>query len=196
MVEESPPAVGRRVKLLREQRGLSLRTLAEKSGLSINAVSLIEHGQSSPTVASLHRLAAALEVRIVDFFGSEEEAKVVFVRADQGGRTQTPGALVESLGTGLAAQRIQPFLVTLQPGAGRGAEPIDHAGQELVFGLEGRLDYTVNGHTYSLDKGDALLFDASLPHFWRNSGQSSARFLLVLEAPEGHGAPLLPHLEV
>lgn len=193
---EAPPDVGRRVRELRELRGLSLRALAELSGLSINAISLIERGQSSPTVSSLHRLAAALGVRIVDFFGAEEAENVVFVRASERRRTRTEGTLIETLATGLAGQRIEPFLVTLERGAGSGGEPITHAGQELVLGLSGRVDYTVDGRTYALGDGDALLFEASLPHYWCNPTWEEARILLVLEVPEGRGAPLLPHLEV
>ena len=194
MADEVPPDVGRRIRELREQRGLSLRTLAERSGLSVNAVSLIERGLSSPTVSTLHRLAAALGVRIVDFFGPEEEARVVFVGRERRRRTETAGALIESLGTGLAGQRIEPFLVTLQPGAGSGGEPITHGGQELVYGLSGRIDYTVNGQVYRIGEGDALLFEASLPHQWCNVTWEPASILLVLEAIEGRGA-LLQHLE-
>lgn len=195
MAEETPPDVGRRIRELRERQGLSLRGLAELSGLSVNAVSLIERGQSSPTVATLHRLAAALRVRITDFFGPEAQARVIFVRANQRGRTQTEGTLVESLGTGLSNQRLEPFLVTLDPGAGSGSEPITHGGQELVFGLHGQVQYVVNGQVYTITEGDALLFEATLPHYWCNPTWERARLLLVLEAVEGRGAPLLPHLE-
>lgn len=195
MAEGEAPDVGPRVRELRERRGLTLRALADLSGLSVNAVSLIERGQSSPTVSTLHRLAAALGVRIVDFFGPREEARVVLVRAAERGRTETAGTLVESLASGLAGQRIQPFLVTLDPGAGSGGEAITHGGQELVFGLEGRVDYTVDGQVYPVGEGDALLFEASLPHHWCNVTWQPARFLLILEAVEGRGTPLLPHLE-
>ncbi|MGQ9554335.1 MAG: helix-turn-helix domain-containing protein [Anaerolineae bacterium] len=193
MPESSPLVVGRRLRGLREQRGLTLRVLAEMSGLSINAVSLIERGQTSPTVATLHRLAAALDVRIVDFFGPAEAESVVFVPADKRGQTRTEGALIESLGTGLAGQRLEPFRVVLQPGAGSG--PIAHAGQEFVLGLLGQVEYTVNGRAYQLGPGDALLFDASLLHQWRNVSGAEASILLVLEAIPGGGTQLLPHLE-
>lgn len=195
MTEETPPDVGRRVRAIREQRGLSLRALAERSDLSVNAVSLIERGQTSPTVATLHRLAAALGVRIVDLFGEQEEARAVFVRAGERRETRTAGTVVESLAAGLTAQRIEPFLVTLEPSAGSGLEPITHTGQEFVYGISGRVDYTVNGHTYALQAGDALLFDASVPHYWCNPTWERAQFLLIFEAEEGRGAPLLSHLE-
>jgi transcriptional regulator with XRE-family HTH domain len=194
MVENAPPDVGRRIRILRRQRGLSLRALAERSGLSVNAVSLIERGQSSPTVSTLHRLAAALDVRIAGFFGPQEEANIVFVQAKQGRRTQSPGTLIESLGTGLGGQRIEPFLVTLEPGAGSG-EPITHEGQELVFGISGRVDYIVGGQAYQVTEGDTLLFEASLPHYWCNMTREVACILLILEAVEGRGTPLMPHLE-
>lgn len=195
MPEAAPPDVGRRIRAIRERRGLSLRSLAERSDLSVNAVSLIERGQSSPTVSTLHRLAGALGVRIVDLFGPEEEQAVVFTRAGSRQRTRTDAALIESLATGLAAQRLEPFLVTLEPGAGSGAEPITHLGQELVFGILGRVEYRVQGHLYLIEAGDALLFEAGLPHSWRNAGESEARILLVLETADGPGSQLRPHLE-
>ncbi|NPV07046.1 MAG: helix-turn-helix domain-containing protein [Anaerolineae bacterium] len=193
MVEEAPPDVGQRIRMLREARGLSLRALAERSGVAVNTVSLIERGQSSPTVSTLHRLAGALGVRIVDFFGPQEEQNVVYLPAERRGRMQTGEALIESLGTGLARQRIEPFQVTLKPGAGSGLDPIRHRGQELVFGLSGRVDYAVGGTVYVLRPGDALLFEASLAHAWCNPTWEEARFLLVLES--GEGGALLPHLE-
>jgi transcriptional regulator with XRE-family HTH domain len=195
MGDESPPDVGQRVKAIREAQGLSLRALAERSGVAVNTVSLIERGQSSPTVSTLHRLAGALGVRIVDFFGAQEQETVVFMPADARGRTQTGEALIESLGTGLARQRIEPFQVTLKPGAGSGLEPITHGGQEFVLGLDGRVDYAIGGRTYVLKHGDALLFEASLPHAWCNPTWEEARFLLILESDEGGPAPLLPHFE-
>ena len=195
-MEGTLPDVGRRVKRLREAHGLSLRTLAERSGLSVSAVSLIERGQSSPTVATLHRLSAALGVRIVEFFEDQEhETNVVFSPAGRGGKTQTAGALVESLGTGLTGQCLEPFLVTLEPTAGSGSEPITHSGQELVYGIDGRVDYTVDCRVYQVNPGDALLLDASLPHSWCNTTWQPACFLLVLAALDGTPSTLLPHLE-
>jgi transcriptional regulator with XRE-family HTH domain len=191
MVQESPPEVGVRLRQLREQRALSLRALAERSGLSVNAVSLIERGQSSPTVSTLHRLAAAMDLRIVDFFAPSDAERAIYVPAGRRMQTRTQGALIESLGSGLAGQRMQPFVVTLQVGAASGAEPIVHEGQELVVGLAGEVEYTVGERSYRLAEGDALLFDAAVPHSWR-SASGDSRFLLVLESAEGGD----PHLRL
>ena len=71
--------VGQQIRALREQQGLSLRALAERCGLSMNAISLIERGENSPTVSSLHLLALALNVPITAFFEAKQEQTVVFV---------------------------------------------------------------------------------------------------------------------
>lgn len=181
MAQESPPEVGVRIRYWREQRDLSLRALAERSDLSVNAVSLIERGQSSPTVATLHRLAAALGVRIVDFFASPEPANVVYVPARQRMQTRTAEALIESLGSGLDGQRLEPYVLTVQAGARSGSDPIVHEGQELVLGLAGQVEYTVGERPFRLSEGDSLLFEASIPHHWRNVGSGEARMLLVIE---------------
>ncbi len=195
MTGPQPPDVGRRIRTLRATRGFSLRGLAERSGLSVNAVSLIERGQSSPTVSSLHRLATALGVRVVDMFGGADRQTVVFMKAGEGSTSQIGGAQIENLASGLAGQRLEPYLVALRPGAGSGGDTIAHDGQELVFGLAGRVDYTVGDEVFAVGPGDALLFDARQPHQWCNVTWEPTRFLLVLETPQGMPAPISQHAE-
>ncbi len=60
--------VGQRLKTLREERGISMRTLARNSGLSANALSMIERGLTSPSISTLFKIATALGVPITDFF--------------------------------------------------------------------------------------------------------------------------------
>ncbi|RPJ19952.1 MAG: XRE family transcriptional regulator, partial [Planctomycetaceae bacterium] len=118
MSQEMPaPDVGGRIRLLREKRGLSLRGLAARCGLSVNAISRIEHGENSPTVASLHLLAQALGVPIAAFF--QFEAQGVRVRFRRNSRLSAGHSdmAIQSLGAGLSDQQLEPFLVTLSPGA-------------------------------------------------------------------------------
>jgi transcriptional regulator with XRE-family HTH domain len=158
--------------------------LAEVSGLSVNAISLIERGLSSPTVSSLHRLAKGLGLRIVDFFGQAAERDAVYVPAGRGCSSDVNGTEVKVLASGLNQQRLQPFQVALEPGAGIG-ETVSHIGQELVFGLTGTVDYRVGDSLYHVGQGDTLLFDASVQHSWANSSDQPASMLVVLEAPQG-----------
>ena len=176
------PDVGVRLRILRERRGLSLRGLAEVCNLSPNTISLIERGISSPSVATLHRLAIALGVPITSFFDKEIEKKeVILTRAGERPCSKSASVLLESLGAGLQDQTLEPFVVTLKPGADSGRQVMGHAGHELVYCLQGKVEYEVAGQQYRLAVGDALLFEARLAHRWRNPSSESAIFLLVLQ---------------
>jgi transcriptional regulator with XRE-family HTH domain len=196
IMEEIAPNVGLRIRTMRKQRGLSLRALAERCHLSINAISLIERGENSPTVSSLHMLAIALGVKITDFFEDSHEHGVVYVKYDQRLATQGNGFLMESLGFGLRNQQLEPFMVAIEPGIGEESETIVHSGQEFVYCLEGTALYQVNGQMYHLAPGDSLLFDATQPHCFCNTGDSLARLLLIFQAVEGSHLARQRHLEL
>jgi transcriptional regulator with XRE-family HTH domain len=195
-MKEIVPNVGPRIRAIREQRGLSLRALAERCNLSINAISLIERGENSPTVSSLHMLATALEVKITDFFEDSHEHAVVYVKYDQRLASQGNGMLMESLGIGIRNQQLEPFMVTVDPGVGEDGESIAHPGQEFVYCVEGNVLYQVNEHAYHLEPGDSLLFDATQPHCFRNIGNYPARVLLIFQAMEGSHLARQRHLEL
>jgi transcriptional regulator with XRE-family HTH domain len=196
IMEEMAPNVGPRIRTLREQRGLSLRALAERCSLSINAISLIERGENSPTVSSLHMLATALGVKITDFFEDPHEHAVVHIKHDRRLAAQGKGLLMESLGIGLRNQQLEPFMVTIEPGVGDDGESIAHPGQEFVYCLEGTVLYQISGQTYHLEPGDSLLFEATQPHCFRNAGDSLARVLLIFQAVDGGHLARQRHLEL
>lgn len=187
MSADAIPDVGQRIRSIREQRSWSLRALAERSGLSINAISLIERGENSPTVSSLHLLATALGVSIAEFFKEEREQAVVFVRPAERLRSEANGIAMESLGIGLRDQQLEPFLIKVAAGAGNIEQPVSHPGEEFVYCLEGEVDYCVGDHIYSLEPGYNLLFRASIPHCFRNRTQVSALLMMIFYAGEsGH----------
>jgi transcriptional regulator with XRE-family HTH domain len=187
---EEPVDVGGRLRTLREARRLSIKVLAEASGLAVNTLSLIEHGKSSPSVSTLQQLAAALRVPITAFFTPEApRSRVVYHRAGEVAATPFPHGALADLGVGIARRSLEPLLLTLDPGAGSGAEPIVHAGQEFVYGLEGRIVYTVADEEYLIEPGTSLLFEASLPHCWKNPGDTRAVALLILCPYEAPGSP-------
>lgn len=186
--------VGRRIRAIRDQRSLSLRALADQCGLSVNAISLIERGENSPTVASLHMLAQALQVPITAFFETETAKTIIYVQRTNRPPTQRNGIGIESLGSGLHNQQIEPFLITLEPGAGAQAEPVTHAGQEFVHCLTGEVEYTVGEQLFLLHRGDSLLFEASPPHHFRNMGTDPAIMLLVFQTTLGSHMASQSHL--
>lgn len=181
--------VGQRIRDLREQRGLSLREVAARSGLSLNAISRIERGDNSPTVASLHMIAGALGVSITEFFVTEAEQSIVYVRPEDRPRAEDGTTLVESLGNGLRDQQLEPFLVTVLPGQNTSA-PITHTGQEFVYCLSGQVHYQINDTVYELQKGHSLLFEAIQPHRFWNATELPAQLIFVFQATVGYQHPL------
>ncbi len=173
--------VGSRLRELRETRGISMRALAIKSGLSANALSMIERGKTSPSVSTLYKLADALGVSITSFFGVQNEKhQIVFMRSDE--RTRIPFArgVFEGLGGEKFMGRVEPFVLTLESGANSGLHSMTHTGHEFVFCLRGEIEYTVEKKIFQMSPGDSLLFAAQLKHKWKNPGRTVANALVVL----------------
>lgn len=184
MVDNSEPKVGTRLRVLRDQQGLSLRALAERCGLSINAISQIERGENSPTVSTLHRLASALNVPITGFFQEEARQTMVFIKRNMGLRSQSNGALMESLGIGLSNQQLEPFRMTIAPGVGNVHDPVSHSGEEFIHCLDGEIEYSIGDRVFLLEQGDSLLFDATQQHAYHNASQTLTTILLVFQASQ------------
>ena len=173
--------MGLHLRELRAERGLSIRSLAKLSGLIVNTLSLIENGRTSPSVSTLQQLASALVVPVTAFFVSDvPKNNISYQKAGQRPRGAFARGALEDLGAGLTLRGAQLFLVTLEPKAGSGSTPIVHTGHEFVFCLDGCLTYTIEDKIYNLDPGDSLLFEAHLPHCWKNIGEVLSRSLLVM----------------
>lgn len=187
--------VGQRLKHLREERGVSMRSLARTSGLSANALSMIERGLTSPSVSTLNKLAAALEVPVTAFFRTEpERSKVVFLQASERVRVPFTRGLLEGLGGEQYAGRIEAFMVTLETGSSSGPQGMIHTGSEFVFCMRGNIEYEVDGQMYTLGTGDTLIFAAQLMHRWRNPGNTVANAVIVLSCFEEGEHPAEFHL--
>lgn len=188
--------VGRCLRELRLRRELSLRALADQSGLNVNTLSLIENGKTSPSVSTLQQLAGALQVPITAFFETElKKTGISYQKAGQHPLATFDFGTVEDLGAGLIPQSGQPFLLTVGPKTSSGPIPIVHTGREFVFCLEGQLSYGIEDQVYHLNPGDSLLFEAYLPHCWQNSGETATRLLLVLCPADGSDRPTDRHFK-
>jgi transcriptional regulator with XRE-family HTH domain len=177
--------IGERLRELREARKISMRTLATGSGLSANALSMIERGKVSPSVSTLYKLADALGVSITAFFGSETDRKqVVFLKADERARMSFTRGVFEGLGGEQFVGRVEPFLLTLENSANSGPRSMTHTGHEFVFCLRGELEYQVERQIYQLSAGDSLLFAAQLKHRWKNPGRTVATALIIISGFE------------
>ncbi len=187
--------IGARMRQLRQERGKSLRALARISGLSTNALSLIERGRTSPSVSSLYKIADALEVPITAFFRLEPpKQKIVFLRAQERRRVKFPHGIWEGLGGESFIGRVEPFMITLEPGGTSGPYGMVHSGNEFVICLEGQIQYEVEDQNFTLNPGDSLIFAAQIRHRWKNSGTTVARALFLLSGFEADERPSEYHV--
>ncbi len=176
--------IAARIREYRQQLGMSGSQLADASGLSKGMLSKLENGQVSPSLSSLVRLSAALQVPVTAFFrGLDEERDVLHVKAGQGmdisHRGSRAGHRYQLLGSMRGPnKRMEPVLVTLLERTE--VFPLyQHPGTELLYVLSGVVDYAVGSAEYRLEAGDALQFDGEVPHGPRRLIALPTQFLSI-----------------
>jgi XRE family transcriptional regulator, regulator of sulfur utilization len=179
-------SVGPRVRMLREAMDLSLRDLAERSGVSAPMLSQVERGETSPTLQVAARIAAGLELRLSQLLRLDEEGTVTIVRRDERRRGGADGHGYEILTPPLPGQRAEVSRHTLAPGAvtgGPGDPPMHEPGARETAVVEaGPVVLAIDGVRHELATGDAVTFDADLPHHFENHGKEEAALLAVVSA--------------
>lgn len=177
-------SIARRVREERLRLGLTIGQLAERSGLSKGMLSKIENSQASPSLSTLARLSAAINVPVTSFFrGMEEEHEAILVRAGEGiaaaREDARAGHHYQMIGSTRGVNRqLEPLLVTLTARAE--VFPLfQHEGTELIYLLAGSMEYGYGSSRYRLRKGDALQFDGSVPHGPTALIRLPVRFLAV-----------------
>jgi transcriptional regulator with XRE-family HTH domain len=187
--------IGKRLRALRHERGLSIRALAEKCGISVNTLSLIENNRTSPSVHTLTLLAGGLGIPLVILFEEEKhEQEPVYQQDRQRELIHFPQGTLEKLGEGLPPLGAEPILVTLDTNHKNTGE-ITHAGREFMYCLEGKVTCVIADKSYVLSPGDSLLFDAKAPHRWINSHPAPSKLLVLFCPMEGHDQPAERHLD-
>jgi len=181
-----PGAIGSRVRALREGLGLSLRELAQRSGVSATTLSEVERGHSSPTLTVAGRIADGLELSLSQLLRLDESGHLVVVRAGNGRLRRRSGHSLEELTPPLPGQRADVSRHTLEPGASTGGTddpPIHEPGsRETVVVIAGEVDLEVDGAEHRLAAGDSATFDADLQHRLKNPTRAPAELIAVIAA--------------
>lgn len=178
--------IGSRVKALREAASLSLRDLAERSGVSAPMLSQVERGETSPTLQVAGRIAAGLDLRLSQLLRLEEGSVISVVRAGDRRSGGEGGHAFEILTSPLPGQRAELSRHVLVPGAqtgGPGDEPMHEAGsREIALVEQGSVVLKVDEQSETLHEGDCVTFDSDLPHHFENPGDDEAVLLVVVSA--------------
>jgi transcriptional regulator with XRE-family HTH domain len=194
--KEAPSVnVGQQLRILREERHISMRALARASGLSANALSMIERSLTSPSVSTLSKLAYALGIPVAAFFyQSQPKQKIVFCKASERSRVPFLRGLWETMGGDHYDGRLEAFLVTIENGGNSGQHNMLHGGHEFVFCLRGSLEIEIDDQRFQLEAGDSVMFAANFKHRWRNSGNNVTNIIIVISGFEENEHPGEFHL--
>ena len=186
MATVSELAIGARVRALREAQRLSLRDLADRSGVSAPMLSQVERGETSPTLQVAARIAAGLELRLSQLLRLDEDGIVTVVRCAERRTGGADGHRYEILTPPLPGQRAEVSLHRLAPGActgGPGDPPMHEPGsRETALVQSGTAQLVVDGARHELREGDTVTFDADLPHHFENPAKEEVVLLAVVSA--------------
>lgn len=180
--------LGVRLKLARQTKGMTLKSLAEAAGCSESLLSKIENGKASPSLPMLHRLVEALETNIGRMFDEVDGEEGIVFRAGQ-----RPLITLDPLrqGDGITLERVIPYSAghLLQcnihhiDAGGSSAGPIRHVGEEVGFVVAGEVELIVGDRSFHLRQGDSFAFQSERPHHYRNTGTCRASIFWVNTPP-------------
>lgn len=176
-------SIGPKMKELRQEQRLSLQQLAVKAEVSAAAIHKIERSDMVPTITTLLKIAAALD-RPVTYFVELDDSPpepVAFTSSSDRPTVFTPheGLSLEGVSGPYAPFRSAAAIATVAPAASSGSKLLVHAGEELVFVLEGTLVFDIAGTRHQVGRGDALHFMGDQPHHWENEEKTPTRALWV-----------------
>lgn len=177
--------VGERLRAIRTLRRLTLRTVAERTGLSESFLSQVERGRANASVASLKRIAAALGVNVADLFepnGSRSRPRVLR-------RESRPALAFGTLGrkymlTPRPLEHLQVIVGELEAGGSTGDEPYTHGNsEELLVVLAGVVHLQLGTEVFELREGDSIDYRSSTPHRLTNAGDETAEVMWIISPP-------------
>jgi transcriptional regulator with XRE-family HTH domain len=177
--------LGRTIRKLRQERKLSLHSLAGAAEMSVSMLSQIERGISSPSLKSLTKIRLALGVPISSLFestspGDSPAAKYVRTLADRPSLDLGPAYLVKQLLSPSIAKDLQFMILTIPPGGGSGDMPYSSPGEKGGLVLEGVLRLFIGDDIVDVQEGDSFQFDSAIPHHFKNVGAKTVRVLWIM----------------
>ena len=185
-------AIGREVRAFRHQSGMTIADLSSRTGLSIGMLSKIENGNTSPSLSTLQTLAHAMSVPLTSFFRRFEDVHhAVHTKAGEGVEIERRGTraghqynLLGHLGANTSGVVVEPYLITLSSNSDI-FPTFQHEGIEMLYMLEGEVDYRHGNNVYPLKPGDSLFFDADAPHGPVVLVKLPARYLSIISYVQG-----------
>ncbi len=173
-------AIGRRIRQLRNKNDLTLQALADRTGLSVSMLSLLERGKTGPSIGTLVVIASALGAQMSDLLENDDaDSDDNLARADTQRIYETAEGVTRRIVKHDKHHGIEIAINELQPGTASSSEPRGHQGYEFGLLLEGSLELILQARTLQLQPGDLVSYESTKPHKIANNGRKPAKALWI-----------------
>ncbi|HPA63830.1 MAG TPA: XRE family transcriptional regulator [Spirochaetota bacterium] len=183
MADEIVAALGRKIKLYRENRRVTLKELSEKTNVTPSLLSQIENGKASPSLTTLKSIADYFDVSIGALFESNVKTPVSpLTKKSFHKKIVADGDVTHYL----ISQGIDDFeylLIEFPAGSTTGTEPYSHEGYECAYLIKGKLTIELDGSRYDMEEGDSISFESHKNHRVINNSAEKAVVLWVDSKP-------------
>jgi transcriptional regulator with XRE-family HTH domain len=182
--------IGRRLRALRTERGLTILELAAKAGISSGNISQIERGNSNPSISTLHKLRSALGVNLWSFLepdalNSSHQSQYVRRRDNRPRIVVGSNQLTKELLSPRDNNELRFMILTLPPGAQSG-DALSGPGDKGGYVLSGKVELTIGDEVVELEAGDSFQFKSTIPHQVVNRWSGEAKLIWIINIRESH----------
>jgi transcriptional regulator with XRE-family HTH domain len=179
--------IGEKIRKFRTEKGLTLLELSRKSGVALATLSRIENNKMTGTLESHIAICNALGIGLPELYqdlSPSNSAPEVHTASD---RTEVfvhdKRSVSEMLIPKVLDKKMMPIMIKIGSKGTTHREESKKGVEKFVYVLEGKVNAAIGEKRYSLNKGDTLYFDSSMPHYFENIGASDARLICVISPP-------------
>lgn len=174
--------LGEKIKSIRKNKGIKIKQLSTRSGLTESSISMIENGKISPSITTINKIAMALSVHPIEFFEIEKHKKWVVTRKGKRDRLQFESVdnAMEFLIKDGRGSKNEIYISYLGPNQKSFEEYVTHDGYKFGYVLSGSIEVELGNEKVRLNDGDTIFFEAVIPHLWKNVDNRDASALWVV----------------
>lgn len=181
--------IGRRLRALRTDRGMTILDMAAKAGVSAGSISQIERGASNPSISTLQKLRAALGVTLWSFLENDAEPP----RENRYVRRPGERPKIVVGGSHFTKELLSPrdnnqlrFMILTIPPQAQSTDVLTGPGDKAGYVMSGHVELTVGDEVFELAEGDSFQFPSTIPHYLTNRSENEARLIWIINIRESH----------
>jgi len=179
---------GTKLREVRERKGLTMKEVAQKAGVSESLISQIERDKISPAIDTLLNIIDVLEIDLDYIFSDfKKDRSVNIVRKGERHKIIQGGVKYYQLSRTYNTDEqhsIEAYIIEIEAGAERGSSEYGHPGKELGVIIKGIGEFKIGNKSYILKEGDSISFSADVPHILKNTGKGILKAFWVVTPPK------------